>query len=84
MAAKRVRKSLPELRAFGPYLLLEMLLPGGTLFALLLWISRRVDLGAMHRFVLRHASDRPAIAAKPHACCRDAVPGGMELRLAAP
>lgn len=67
METGRARKSLPSLRAFGPYLLIEMLLPGGTLLALLLWISRRVDLGPMQRFIRRHASDRPAIAAKPHA-----------------
>jgi hypothetical protein len=29
----------------GPYLLLEMLLPGGTLFALLLYLLRRVQAG---------------------------------------
>jgi hypothetical protein len=28
-------------RKFGPYLLLEMLLPGGTLFAFLLYLYRR-------------------------------------------
>ena len=27
-------------RAIGPYLALELLLPGGSLFALLLWIYR--------------------------------------------
>lgn len=29
------------LQSTGPYLLLELLLPGGTLFALLLWLYRR-------------------------------------------
>ena len=29
------------LRTLGPYVLLEMLLPGGTLFALLLFLYRR-------------------------------------------
>jgi hypothetical protein len=28
-------------RAFGPYLMLEILLPGGTLLALLLYLYRR-------------------------------------------
>jgi hypothetical protein len=29
-------------KAFGPYLLLEIVLPGGTLFALLLFVARRL------------------------------------------
>lgn len=33
--------------ALGPYLLIELLLPGGSLIALLLWIHRRI-----HRFDL--------------------------------
>jgi hypothetical protein len=31
---------MPNIRGFGPYLLIELLLPGGTLIALLLWISQ--------------------------------------------
>jgi hypothetical protein len=30
-----------QLRKFSPYLLIELLLPGGTLVALLLWLYRR-------------------------------------------
>ena len=41
MSAGRLWKSLPGLRAFGPYLLIELLLPGGTLLAFLLWLSQR-------------------------------------------
>ena len=33
--------SLPgKLRSFGPYLLVELVLPGGSLVALLLWLYR--------------------------------------------
>jgi hypothetical protein len=32
-------------QALGPYLMLEIVLPGGTLFALLLWLYRRSQLG---------------------------------------
>jgi hypothetical protein len=31
-------------RTLGPYLMLELLLPGGTLFALLLFLYRRANL----------------------------------------
>ena len=63
------RKTVLDLRAFGPYLLVELLLPGGTLIALLLWLSQRLQangLGA-HRGVVRHSLNRAAIAAQPHA-----------------
>ena len=30
-----------QLRSLSPYLLVELLLPGGTLIALLLWLLRR-------------------------------------------
>jgi len=31
-------------RSIGPYMLVEMLLPGGTLIALLLWLSQHARL----------------------------------------
>jgi hypothetical protein len=34
---------LPKLRSLGPYLLVELLLPGGTLIALLLWLSQGMN-----------------------------------------
>lgn len=46
----------------GPYVVLEMVLPGGTLFALLLYLYRSgqlrhlADVGAMGRGVLRAAA----------------------------
>ncbi len=33
-------------RSASPYLLVELLLPGGTLIALLLWLYRRRRLGS--------------------------------------
>ena len=33
-------------RTFGPYFVVEMLLPGGTLLALLLFLHRRTALGS--------------------------------------
>jgi hypothetical protein len=30
-----------QIRKYSPYLLIELLLPGGTLIALLLWLFRR-------------------------------------------
>jgi hypothetical protein len=35
-----VSRWMPKLRSIGPYLLIELLLPGGTLIALLLWLSQ--------------------------------------------
>ena len=37
---RRLKNSLPNVRGIGPYLLIELLLPGGTLLAFLLWFSQ--------------------------------------------
>ena len=49
----RLHSALQVLRTLGPYLLIEILLPGGTLFALLLYASRN---GRLFR------EDAPALA----------------------
>jgi hypothetical protein len=36
-----LKRGLALLRSIGPYAAIEILLPGGTLIALLLWLSRR-------------------------------------------
>jgi RND family efflux transporter MFP subunit len=36
------------LRGFGPYVLIELLLPGGSLIAVLLWLYRRRRMGQMY------------------------------------
>ena len=81
MKAGSVRKSLAGLRAYGPYFLVEMLLPGGTLLALLLWLSQRLGYmgsGSVHRYLLAQRY-RAAVAAKPHALETEvcACPGQM-------
>ena len=38
---KKMRSTLNAMRAAGPYVAIELLLPGGTLFAALLWLARR-------------------------------------------
>ncbi|HTQ00396.1 MAG TPA: hypothetical protein VMN56_13795 [Casimicrobiaceae bacterium] len=62
------------LQRAGPYVILEIVLPGGTLFALILYLYRTgqlrslADLGAMLRSVLRaagHAFDQLAFALQP-------------------
>ena len=40
MLMPATRAMFPAARALGPYLLVELLLPGGTLVALLLWLYR--------------------------------------------
>jgi hypothetical protein len=40
MNATALKNLLLKLRALSPYLFVELLLPGGTLIALLLWLSQ--------------------------------------------
>jgi hypothetical protein len=40
MTFEPIHKGLPALRDLAPYFLVEPLLPGGTLVALLLWLSQ--------------------------------------------
>jgi hypothetical protein len=37
----RAKTLLPAVRALGPYLLVELVLPGGTLIALLMWLAQQ-------------------------------------------
>lgn len=41
VAALWLKRALALVRSVGPYMAIEILLPGGTLIALLLWLSRR-------------------------------------------
>lgn len=41
IAALWLKRGLALVRSVGPYMAIEILLPGGTLIALLLWLSRR-------------------------------------------
>jgi hypothetical protein len=41
LAALWWKRAVALLRSAGPYAAIEILLPGGTLIALLLWLSRR-------------------------------------------
>ena len=51
-----LKRGLALLRSIGPYAAIEILLPGGTLIALLLWLAR---CGAFTSIV---SPDRPAAA----------------------
>jgi hypothetical protein len=42
-----VSRLTPKVRSLGPYVLMELLLPGGTLLALLLWISQGITRGGL-------------------------------------
>ena len=48
MTMKSARVMLPRIRALlrelGPYAAIELILPGGTLIALLIWLCRRHDV----------------------------------------
>jgi hypothetical protein len=57
------------LRDCGPYVLIELLLPGGTLIALLLWLSRRFMRGGLdtvRQYAFRKPLNKATINAKPH------------------
>lgn len=44
-----MKRVLQGARALSPYLLIELLLPGGTIIALLLWLfSRRTGAATVH------------------------------------
>lgn len=65
-----MRTKATALRALGPYLLVELLLPGGTLIALLMWLSQRFlrgGLGSVRQYALAPKLARPVIMAKPYA-----------------
>lgn len=57
------------LRRLGPYVAIEILLPGGTLMALLLWLYRR-------SVYLRARAPTPAAAAYAHLCMECGVANG--------
>lgn len=68
---KRIVASLEALsrfvRTIGPFLLVELLLPGGTLIALLLWLSRSGRLQAAAR-TFRDRVTAPACARIVEVC----------------
>jgi len=73
-----LKRGLALARSVGPYALIEILLPGGTLFALLLWLARRGAFSAPQSIELMPTHyakqlDQPAAArlrSRPmkHAC----------------
>jgi hypothetical protein len=56
LAALWLKRGFALLRSIGPYAAIEILLPGGTIIALLLWLSRQ---GAFRTSV---GPDRQAVA----------------------
>ncbi|HJY37894.1 MAG TPA: hypothetical protein VJ299_10530, partial [Steroidobacteraceae bacterium] len=73
-----LKRGLALVRSVGPYALIEILLPGGTLFALLLWLARRGAFSTRQSIELMPTHyakqlDRPAplrLRSRPmkHAC----------------
>ncbi len=59
--------ALARLRDFAPYFVVEPLLPGGALVALLLWLSRhfiRNGLRDVRQHLHHRGTDKPVIQAK--------------------
>ncbi len=52
-------------QAFGPYVMLEILLPGGTLIALLLFLYRRRSTMLMPAFAALGAGRWPGFVSNP-------------------
>ena len=68
MNASRSKRFLSGLRNLGPYLLVELILPGGTLLALLLWLSQGMHRGAagiVHKTALLSPSATERVIAAP-------------------
>lgn len=66
--SSRMSRSLAVLRDCGPYVFIELVLPGGTLFALLLYLSRRFMRGgfvSVRQHAMRRIAERVAVRAKP-------------------
>lgn len=70
MKAAFFTNGLKCLRRAGPYLLMELLLPGGTLLALLLWFSSGLSRGQfadVQQLSMNATSIERVIRAYPHA-----------------
>src|SRR4051812_23883007 len=66
--SSRMERSLTILRDCGPYVLIELLLPGGTLIALLVYLSRRFVRGGLsnvQQVAARRAVDATPVMTKP-------------------
>ncbi|HZN27214.1 MAG TPA: hypothetical protein VFB75_23510 [Burkholderiales bacterium] len=64
-----VYRFMPRVRSLGPYVLIELLLPGGTLLALLLWLSQgmaRTGLIAIDQPVMSPSTIERVIAPTNH------------------
>jgi hypothetical protein len=67
-----VKELLQGARSFSPYLLIEVLLPGGTLIALFLWLFRRYQKGnADARLAQKPSSIRAADRGAARLCTGD-------------
>jgi hypothetical protein len=54
MAAAWIARGAAVLKTLGPYVALGLLLPGRSLIALLLWLSRHRHRGSGRRLAMRH------------------------------
>ena len=67
MTILRAQRTITALRGLGPYVLLEILLPGGTLVALLLWLSQRYmggGLGSVRQYSFQKVAKPVAAIAR--------------------
>jgi hypothetical protein len=69
MDAVTSNRVFQALRRLGPYLLIELLLPGGTLLALLLWLYQRragsISVGTQQAGGTSRAIEHPISRSRP-------------------
>jgi hypothetical protein len=64
-----MRRAVGMLREIGPYAAIEIVLPGGTLIALTVWLCRRYRvMDKLSSFVLKEKHERPRGIITPHHC----------------
>ncbi|HEY7641560.1 MAG TPA: hypothetical protein VH814_17660 [Steroidobacteraceae bacterium] len=73
IAALLLKRAFALLRSIGPYALIEILLPGGTLIALLLWLARQGAFtgwrGSIQLMPTYHAKQLDCTAPCGYAAC---------------
>jgi len=72
---------IPRLRALAPYALIELILPGGSLMALLLWLYRRrksgVGFGQLPMRILAFLRLADPLGSKAAVCAARSAVGQM-------
>ena len=77
MSKQRLWEKAKAWRALGPYLLIELFLPGGTLLALLLWLAQRMMSVGSHRDHRLEGQPKQIATAAEQPSCAPQVAGEL-------